>query len=213
VLVTQLNAANYRLAEIPTTGSQLEKVASLLGSNMPISVNAVLIRKNIAPRVKADINRVAQSFDAVDKLELVSSLQESGTYLLAYNGKTVEISPSDIEVTYKALEGYTSSERDDLIVFVSTIREKDLTMKGLLRDLARQLQQLRKERRYNPTDTINAAYIAGLDEEEIESLSTMKDEMAYLVRVKTVQLSKEATTNVSYKVIEIDGREFRISVE
>jgi isoleucyl-tRNA synthetase len=213
VLVTQLNAANYRLAEIPTTGSQLEKVASLLGSNMPISVNAVLIRKNIAPRVKADINRVAQSFDAVDKLELVSSLQESGTYLLAYNGKTVEISPSDIEVTYKALEGYTSSERDDLIVFVSTIREKDLTMKGLLRDLARQLQQLRKERRYNPTDTVNAAYIAGLDEEEIESLSTMNDEMAYLVRVKTVQLSKEAITNVSYKVIEIDGREFRISVE
>ena len=41
----------------------------------------------------------------------------------------------------------------------------------------------------------------------------MRDELTYLVRVKTVVLSKEATVNVSYKAIEIDGREFKISVE
>jgi isoleucyl-tRNA synthetase len=180
---------------------------------MPISVNAELNRKNIAPRVKSDINKVAQSFAAVDKLELVHSMHKSGKYVLEYNGKTVEIAPSDVVVTYKASEGYAYSERDDLLVFVSTTRERDLTMKGLLRDLARHLQQLRKERQYNPTDTVNAAYIAGLDPEEIESLSTMKDDMTYLVRVKTIQLSKEAAANVNYKAIEIDGREFRISVE
>jgi hypothetical protein len=37
--------------------------------------------------------------------------------------------------------------------------------------------------------------------------------MTYLVRVKNVELTKGATADVSYKVIEIDGREFRISVE
>jgi isoleucyl-tRNA synthetase len=88
-----------------------------------------------------------------------------------------------------------------------------LITKGLLRDLARQLQQLRKERQYNPTDTVNAAYIAGLDREEISTISVMKDELTYLVRVKTVVLSNEPVINVSYKAIEIDGREFKISVE
>ena len=213
ILKTQLNSAEYRLIEMVTPGSQLEKVASLLDSNMPITVNATLVTKNIAPRVKADISRVVQSFDAVDKIKLIRSLQKYGSYMLAYNGKTVKILPSDVQITYKSSEGYSSSERDDLIVFISTVREKNLTTKGLLRDLARQLQQLRKERQYNPTDTVNGAYIAGLDSEEIESLSLMKDELTYLVRVKTVQLSKEATINIRYKIIEIDGREFKISVQ
>ena len=212
VLKNQLNVAQYRLVEI-TAGSQLEKVASLLDRNMPISISVSLLRKNIAPRVKADIGKVARAFESVDKLELLRSFQKFGSYLLAYNGKTVRVSPSDVEIAYKASEGYSSSERDELVVFISTTREKDLIIKGLLRDLARQLQQLRKERQYNPTDIVNAAYVAGLDGEEIASLSIMKDELTYLVRVKTVELSKEAVVNVSYKVVEIDGRKFKISVE
>ena len=212
VLKNQLNVAQYRLVEI-TAGSQLEKVASLLDRNMPISVSVSLLRKNIAPRVKADIGKVARAFESVDKLELLRSFQKFGSYLLAYNGKTIRVSPSDVEIAYKASEGYSSSERDELVVFISTTREKDLIIKGLLRDLARQLQQLRKERQYNPTDIVNAAYVAGLDGEEIARLSIMKDELTYLVRVKTVELSKEAVVNVSYKVVEIDGRKFKISVE
>jgi isoleucyl-tRNA synthetase len=82
-----------------------------------------------------------------------------------------------------------------------------------LRDLARQLQQLRKERQYNPTDTVDAAYVTGLAGEEISTLSAMKDELTYLVRVKKVVLSEDAVLNVTYKVVEIDGREFKISVE
>jgi isoleucyl-tRNA synthetase len=133
--------------------------------------------------------------------------------LLAYDGKTLELSPSDVELTYRTLEGYSSSEREDLVVFISTRREKDLIIRGLLRDLARQLQQLRKERQYNPTDTVNAAFIAGLNAEEISILSLMKDELAYLVRVKNMELSNEPVVNVRYKTVEIDGREFKISVE
>jgi isoleucyl-tRNA synthetase len=98
-------------------------------------------------------------------------------------------------------------------VFISTTRDKDLTAKGLLRDMARQLQQLRKERQYNPTEILNAAYVASLDGEEIATLSAMKDELTYLVRVKSVELSKEPLDGVNYNTVEIDGREFKISVE
>jgi isoleucyl-tRNA synthetase len=213
VLSNQLNASQYRLVEV-AAGSQLEKVANLLYRKMPISVNISLVRRNIAPRVKADINRVAEAFERVDKLELVRSLQESEGYLLAYNnGKTIKLSSSDVEIAYKASDGYSCSERDGLVVFISSIRDKELIDKGLLRDLARQLQQLRKERQYNPTNIVDAAYVAGLTREEIARLSLMKDELTYLVRVKTVFLLEDADIKVSYKVVEIDGREFKISVE
>ncbi|MDQ3853619.1 MAG: class I tRNA ligase family protein, partial [Thermoproteota archaeon] len=215
VLRNQLNAGQYRLVEIGTA-SQLEKVANLLYTKMPISVEVSLVRRNIAPRVKADINRVAEAFERVDKLELVHTLQKSEEYLLAYdnnNSKTIKLSPSDVEIAYKASDGYSCSERDGLVVFISSARDKDLIDKGLLRDLARQLQQLRKERQYNPTDIVDAAYIAGLTEEEIARLSLMKDELTYLVRVKNVFLLEDSDINVSYKIVEIDGREFKISVE
>ena len=210
-LKNQLNVEQFKLVETEV-GSQLEKVAGLLEKKMPISVSVTLVRKNVAPRVKADIGKVAQAFEAVDKLSLLNSLK-SGTYLLQYDGKTVELSSSDIEIVYKAAEGYSSAERDDLVVFISTTRDKDLIAKGLLRDLARQLQQLRKERQYNPTDILDTAHITGIDDEEVSALSAMKDELKYLVRVRSVVLSKEQQNQVNYKTIEIDGKEFLISVE
>jgi isoleucyl-tRNA synthetase len=211
LLSNQLNATEYRLVKI-AIGSQLEKVASLLDSNIPISVSLSLVRKKIAPRVKAEIDIVNQAFARVAKLELIRALQKEGIYLLAYNDKSIDISPSDVEITYKASEGYSSSEREDLLVFISNTRDKNLIAKGLLRDLARQLQQLRKERQYNPTDTIDSAYIAGLTEEEIAILSEMKDELTYLVRVRDVHLSEEEIANMSYKVVEIDSRKFKLYV-
>ena len=211
VLKSQLNAGQYLLVEI-ATDQQLEKVAGLLDNKMPISVSVELVRKNVAPKVKADIGKVAQAFESTDRLTLLNSLR-SGSHSLAYDNKTVDLSPSDVEISYKAAQGYSSSERDDLVVFISTTRDKDLTAKGLLRDLARQLQQLRKERQYNPTDILNAAYVAGLDDEEIAALSAMKDELTYLVRVKSMALSKEPLDKVNYKTVEVDGREFKISVE
>jgi len=210
-LKSQLNTGQYKLVEI-AAGSQIEKVVGMLESKIPISFSVALVRKNVASRVKADIGKVSHAFESADKLSVLSSLR-SGSYSLAYDDKTADLSPPDVEITYKASEGYSSSERDDLVVFISTTRDKDLTAKGLLRDLARQLQQLRKERQYNPTEILNAAYVAGLDDEELATLSAMREQLTYLVRVKTAALTKEPLDNINYKSAEIDGREFKISVE
>ena len=211
-LKSQLNCEKYNTIQI-VTGTQLDRASSLLEAKMPIIVNVALVRKNIAPRVKADINAVVKAFEGVDRLALVSGLKSDGKHTLAYDGKSVDLAPSDVEVTYKAAEGYSMAERGNLTVFISTGRDKNLIAKGLLRDLARNLQQLRKERQYNPTDILAAAYVVGLDDDEISSLSAMKDELMYLVRVKAAMLSKEQVPNVNYKAADIDGREFFISVE
>ena len=57
-------------------------------------------------------------------------MQKSEDYLLTYNGKTIKLSPSDVEIAYRPLEGYSCSERDGLVVFVSSVRDKDLIAKG-----------------------------------------------------------------------------------
>jgi isoleucyl-tRNA synthetase len=213
-LRSQLNVENYYLKEIAITDSQIGNIIELLNSRMPIAIQADLIRKNVAPRVKADFTKVAQAFEKIDKFSLISLLHTRGKYLIRYDeDKEIELLPSDIEFTYNASEGYTSSKRDDMIVFISTSRDQGLVAKGLLRDLARQLQQLRKERQYNPTDKLAMAYVAGLTDEEIRMLTEMKNELTYLVRVSDLALSKESIFNVNYKAIEIDGREYKVWIE
>jgi isoleucyl-tRNA synthetase len=213
VLENQLNSDSYRLVEISNI-SQLHKVSDLIDKAMPISVRISLIRKNIAPRVKADINKVSEAFEGLDKLDLVRTLRRSDGYLLGYDAKTIMLSSSDIEINYEPSEGYSSAERGGLVVFVSTIRDKDAVVKGLLRDLARQIQQLRKERQYNPTDVLASAFIIGLTTEEMVGISGKKDQLAFLIRVKNIELfEKDPEMKISYKVIEIDGREFKIAIE
>ncbi|HEX6068020.1 MAG TPA: isoleucine--tRNA ligase [Nitrososphaera sp.] len=211
-LKSQLNAEKYTLMQI-AGGTQLDKAASLLEKKMPAYVEVSLVRKGVAPRVKADINAVVRAFESVDKQSLVMELKSSGKYSLAYDGKAVELAPADVDVKYRASEGYSLAERGNLVVFISTKRDGSLIAKGLLRDLARNLQQMRKERQYNPTDILAAAYVAGLEEDEISSLDAMREEMTYLVRVKKAVLSKEPAEGVKYGDVEIDGRKFQISVE
>jgi len=82
--------------------------------------------------------------------------------------------------------------------------------KGLVKDLARRLQSLRKERGYNPTDILNTASVLDLDQESLDMLKDKTKELAFLVRVKQVNFTR---TCKEYKDDDIDGQKIKISVE
>lgn len=212
ILKTQLNVENYRIFEMKDT-TYLHKILDLIEDELPIVPNVLLIKKNVGSKVRADIVKVSRALDEVDKVELIKALEASGKYTLSYDNRQIDLSSDDLEFSYVVREGFAMSERDNVMVFIGTKRDKDLITRGLLRDLARNLQQLRKERGYNPTDIVPTAFVAKLSEEEISSLYSMKDELLHLVRVKSILLSKTSVEKVSYKTIQLDERELQISVE
>jgi isoleucyl-tRNA synthetase len=154
-----------------------------------------------------------QALEKIDKMELLKSLQFSGRYLLSYDGEKIDLMMADLELSYDVAEGYAMSEKERMIVFISTTRDKELAAKGLLRDLARNLQQLRKERGYNPTEILSSAFIGNLDYDEISVLSQLKEELKYLVRVKLVVFSKHSLDKPNSKTIDLDGRKLNIYIE
>jgi isoleucyl-tRNA synthetase len=119
----------------------------------------------------------------------------------------------DLKISYLVSDGNVMSEKDDLMVFISTQRDKELTSKGFLRDLARNLQQLRKEGGHNPTDTLSIAFVANLSDEEISFLSPLEEELKYLVRVKSIVLTKDVIEKANYKLIDLEGRKLNISIQ
>src|ERR687889_488444 len=212
ILKNQLNVENYALIEI-RSATALQKLLSLFANKLPIVPNIELIRKKIAPRVKENIGKVTLAFEKVDKIKLLESLNLSGTFLIVYEGGATSISVDDLKLSYLVSDGYVMTERDDLMVFISTERDKELTSKGFLRDLARNLQQLRKESGYNPTDILSTAFVANLDDEEISFLSPLKEELKYLVRVKSVVLTKDLIEKINYKLIDLEGRNLNVSIQ
>ena len=89
---------------------------------------------------------------------------------------------------YVGGENWISASEGDVYVFVSGQRDDKLLGEGLMRDLARRVQALRKELGYVPTDVLDAVHIAELDEDNMGLLEPYLEEMAELVRTKKVNL-------------------------
>jgi len=91
--------------------------------------------------------------------------------------------PRDI----KAVE-WASAEEGNVRVLVDVQRDERLLGEGLMRDLARRIQSLRKELGYVPTDILESVHLAGLDSENGKLLQPYLKEMAELVRVRKAEL-------------------------
>ncbi len=124
----------------------------------------------------------------------------------------VEVPASVFDFSATALEGFEVAEKAGTFVAVDTTRDEKLIAEGLARDLARRLQALRKSRGFNPTELLNSARVAGLEEEELAMLLPLSKDLAFLVRVRDVALLREKAEGVEWAEEDLDGRTIYIDV-
>jgi len=114
---------------------------------------------------------------------------------------------------YVTTEGWSSASENDTQIFLSTHRDEGLLGEGLMRDLARRVQALRKESGYMPTDVLNAVYISELDDESIRLLQPYLEEMKELVRAKKVNLySNRDEAKTEWHESQLDEKKVYISI-
>ncbi|MCW4047712.1 MAG: isoleucine--tRNA ligase [Candidatus Bathyarchaeota archaeon] len=114
---------------------------------------------------------------------------------------------------YVGGENWVSATEGDVLVFVSGQRDETLLGEGLMRDLARRVQALRKEMGFVPTDVLDAAHIAELDEESMGLLESYLEEMAELVRARKVYLhGSRSEVEADWHESELDGKRIYINI-
>jgi len=79
----------------------------------------------------------------------------------------------------------------EMHVLVDTHRDEALLGKGVMRDLARRVQALRKELGFMPTDMLDAVHLAELEPESVKLMEPYLVEMADLVRTRKVYIHKK----------------------
>jgi isoleucyl-tRNA synthetase len=109
---------------------------------------------------------------------------------------------------------WVSAIEGDVFIVVSGQRDEKLLGEGIMRDLARRVQALRKEMGYMPSDVLDAVHIAGLDPESSGLVEGYLAEMAELVRTRKVTLHGGIAdvADADWHEAELDGKKLFISV-
>ena len=209
LLQSQLNVEKFSIVETEVK-SGLDQIIELKQLGLPVKPVIALERKKIGPKAKQHMGKLVAMFNETDPEVISSSLQKDGKYDFDIDGETISLDTEDFVVDFDAGENFAMAKRDEYIVFISTARNKELMAKGLVKDIARRLQTLRKERGYNPTDVLETASILDLDEESLEMIKEKTKDLSFLVRVKQINFVESCK---EYKDDDIDGQKIRISVE
>ncbi|MCL5876202.1 MAG: isoleucine--tRNA ligase [Candidatus Bathyarchaeota archaeon] len=155
------------------------------------------------PLAKAIVVAPAKTLDALKTLE--------GLFLEQINVKSAEYASAVPE--YVGGESWVSNQEDDITVFVSGQRDDKLLGEGIMRDLARRVQALRKEKGFVPTEVLDSIHIAELDAESMGLLEPYLEEMAGLVRARKVYLhTNRSEVQAEWHESELDGKKIHINI-
>jgi valyl-tRNA synthetase len=146
----------------------------------------------------------------VKVLDAIKGLED--LFLDQINVKSAEY--ASVVPEYVGVENWVSSQGDDITVYVSRQRDDKLLGEGIMRDLARRLQALRKEMGLVPTEVLDSVQIAELDEESMGLLQPYLEEMANLVRAIKVQIAKTRDkSDLDWHESELDGKKIYITIQ
>ncbi len=149
----------------------------------------------VAPRtITATLKKVETIFLELSNVKTAKYLQEMPDYS-------------------KGNEWVTAVE-DECSVVINSQRDEKLLGEGIMRDLARRVQALRKELGYLPSDVLDGVHIAGLDNESVKLVEGFVTEMADLVRTRKVNLHLEPAevADTEWHETELDGKKILISI-
>jgi len=209
MLLSQLNVESYKIVELDNHDG-LSELLDLKNANLPIIPKIELERKAIGPKAKQDLPKLLKNFVDTPSEKITDSLEKNSSFTFNISGNNITLDISDFIVGFDTKDGFAFSKRNNIIVIISTSRNKEMMAKGLVKDLARRLQSLRKERGYNPTEILSKASILCLDQESLDMVKDKANDLAFLVRVKEVGFDK---TCKEYKDDDVDGMKIQISVE
>jgi isoleucyl-tRNA synthetase len=111
-------------------------------------------------------------------------------------------------------ENWVSAQEGEVTVFVSGQRDDTLLGEGIMRDLARRVQALRKELGFVPTEVLESVHIAELDAESMGLVEPCLEEMAGLVRARKVYLhgSRKEEVDADWHESELDSKKIYLNI-
>ena len=114
----------------------------------------------LGPKYGKRMPAIRQAVEAADPTLLARSQRAGQPVELAVNGETVALLPEELNVEVTDRPGYTVAEEGGLVVALDTTITEELRRLGLVRELVRRVNAMRKDAGFEIADTVTLYYQA-----------------------------------------------------
>ncbi|HEV2427640.1 MAG TPA: isoleucine--tRNA ligase [Acidimicrobiales bacterium] len=155
----------------------------------------------VGPRLGEAVKELRVALAGLDPMEVAADLDASRPVAVTLSIGRVELGPDEVELRVRSQGGFAVSRDGAEVVALDLTMTDDLVRRGLLRDLARQIQDLRKSSGFDVSDRISLR-LTGCDD-----LADGFDELAAEVLATSVEIGEGVGEGAALEFD--DGREAR----
>ena len=117
----------------------------------------------VGPRLGEAVKELKPALAALDSVAAAETLESGGSIRLALSSGTFELGTEDIELRVRGQEGYAVSRDGGEVIALDLTLTDELRRRGVLRDVIRQVQDLRKNSGLDVADRI-VLHVTGIDD-------------------------------------------------
>jgi isoleucyl-tRNA synthetase len=118
--------------------------------------------KTLGPRLGKRVQELKGALAALDGAAAAADLEEGRSVTVTLGGEQIELTPDDLGLRVRGQPGFAVSREGGEVVALDLSLTDDLRMRGLVRDVVRLLQDLRKSTGLEVSDRI-ALHLSGLE--------------------------------------------------
>jgi len=170
--------------------------------------------KRIGPAFKGEANLVAEALRSQEGRQVFRAMEDSGQFLLKAHNNEFRITSDMVTFREEVPENFAAGNFGEGRVYVDLTIPKELAREGLMRDVIRRLQEMRK-RLDLPVDAFVNAFVSIGDPEMLEWLEDEKDYIMEEVRAKSLLLLRPDQSRPRAGLEaewHIEGHKFRMGI-
>jgi isoleucyl-tRNA synthetase len=164
-LVFLASDAPRLLADIVANELNVDRVEITAELGELIAFELVPNFRLLGPRLGSKAQEAKVALGQIDGAAAAAAVENGQPIRLTLADGEIEVSPDEVELRVRGQEGYAVSREGGEVVALDVALDDDLRRRGLLRDVIRQIQDLRKEAGLEVTDRIRLT-LRGADELE-----------------------------------------------
>ena len=164
--------------------------------------------KSLGDKYGNELNQIRNLLAETDYAEAAESLRGEGVISLSNNGSVYELSAEDVIVQEDVLDGKSAVSEKQLTVAVITELTEELIQEGIVRDMIRSVQNMRKEAGFNVEDRITVF----CDAEDDLKKALQSYENYFCNEVLAVNLSYNSAESEFSKKVEIRGQKVNYGI-
>ncbi len=147
--------------------------------------------KVMGPKFGKEMKRIAAALKQINGNEIITTLNNRGSYTLKMDGQEFLLTTEDIAVSIQQKEGFVFESHKELYVALDTQLTPELITEGYARELVNKIQYTRKEQGFEIMDRITVRYSA---DDEIAAVFAAYDDY---IRQETLTDSVERIRDAS----------------